>query len=319
MEDDRQQHGSNILFTLILCLFFQKVQYQLFKQRRTRTILLCTEVASRGLDFGNIDWVINFDVPADTKSYIHRVGRAARLGQKGNSISFLTEHETGFVRELRKHNIECRKLGVHSKNLKPIHGAFQTILAKDERMMDLAKSAFKSFLAFYYFYGNRQYMDPDKLDKDDLAKMFGLVATPKYKRFLKKCKSHKLSTMPTELKALLLDNKRKRKQKAELLRIAAQQQLKEIEDLHDDDDDDDKKVDVDEVEREDVPEWFQDAFKDRKEDGDGDEENRNSKGKGEGDEDGNEGDEVDSDEDDDLQIDDDDIEEQALAAILERD
>eukprot|EP01084_Bolivina_argentea_P038591 71375_1 len=182
-------------YSAIACLHSEMRQnkriemYQMFRRLKSRAILLCTEVASRGLDFGNIDWVINFDVPADVKSYIHRVGRAARLGQKGNSITFLTDKENGFISELKNVNITCKKLGIHTKNLKPINGAFQTILSKDTKMMELAKKAFNSYLAFYYFHGNDAYMDPNELNKNELAKMFGLMHTPKYKKFLKKCKA----------------------------------------------------------------------------------------------------------------------------------
>jgi len=327
-------------FASVSCLHSEMKQskrmemYKMFKRLKSRAMLLCTEVASRGLDFGNIDWVINFDVPADTKSYIHRVGRAARLGQKGNSITFITEHETGFVKELKAQNIECRKLGVHSRHLRPIIGAFQTILAKDERMMDLAKKSFNAYLAFYYFYGNRAYMDPDKLDKDDLAKMFGLMATPKYRKFLKKCKSHKLSTMPTELKMLLLDNKRKRKQKSELIKRAAEQRIygpKVVESTktvegpqgedHGNDIEDDDKKGIEVEEEGDAPEWFENAFKDRKEGKKGKEANVDCK-----EEEKKDGDvekwlqsESEAEDDDILKMDDDDIETQALAAILDRD
>lgn len=50
--------------------------------------MLSTDVAARGLDFPNIDWVIQFDAPEDSASYIHRVGRAGRFRSKGNALHF---------------------------------------------------------------------------------------------------------------------------------------------------------------------------------------------------------------------------------------
>jgi ATP-dependent RNA helicase DDX47/RRP3 len=63
-----------------------------FKARQ-RTILIATDVASRGLDIPNVDVVVNFDIPSHGKDYIHRVGRTARAGQAGRSIAFVTQYD----------------------------------------------------------------------------------------------------------------------------------------------------------------------------------------------------------------------------------
>jgi len=77
---------------------------QAFVEKRT-PVLVATNVASRGLDLPEISHVINFDVPEDVDTYIHRVGRTARAGRSGTAITFVGQHDLEMFDELR------RKLG----------------------------------------------------------------------------------------------------------------------------------------------------------------------------------------------------------------
>lgn len=55
--------------------------------------LIATDVAARGIDIENVALVINYDIPKDSESYVHRIGRTGRMNNKGKSITFVTENE----------------------------------------------------------------------------------------------------------------------------------------------------------------------------------------------------------------------------------
>ncbi|RMB58458.1 DEAD/DEAH box helicase [Tessaracoccus antarcticus] len=67
-------------------------------------ILVATDVAARGLDVERISHVVNYDIPTDTESYTHRIGRTGRAGRAGDAISFVTPRERHLLRAIEKAN-----------------------------------------------------------------------------------------------------------------------------------------------------------------------------------------------------------------------
>ena len=65
-------------------------------------ILVATDVAARGLDVERISHVVNYDIPTDTESYVHRIGRTGRAGRKGDAISFVTPRERYLLKHIEK-------------------------------------------------------------------------------------------------------------------------------------------------------------------------------------------------------------------------
>jgi ATP-dependent RNA helicase DeaD len=82
------------------------------QQQRERTVnqlkdgkldvLVATDVAARGLDVERISHVVNYDIPTDTESYVHRIGRTGRAGRSGDAISFVTPRERYLLRHIEK-------------------------------------------------------------------------------------------------------------------------------------------------------------------------------------------------------------------------
>lgn len=82
------------------------------QQQRERTVealrsgsidvLVATDVAARGLDVERISLVVNYDIPHDTESYVHRIGRTGRAGRSGDAILFMTPREKYLLRAIEK-------------------------------------------------------------------------------------------------------------------------------------------------------------------------------------------------------------------------
>lgn len=93
-----------------------------FKQGRTK-VLLCTDVASRGIDVEDLTHVINFGLPRDKESYVHRIGRTGRAGKEGTAISILSNVDVprlAKIERVQAQKIERARL-LKGPELKKIH------------------------------------------------------------------------------------------------------------------------------------------------------------------------------------------------------
>ena len=73
-------------------------------------MLICTDVAARGLDIPDVDWIVQYDAPQDPSFFIHRVGRTARMGRKGNSLVMLAPNEDTYVEFLTIRKVPLAKI-----------------------------------------------------------------------------------------------------------------------------------------------------------------------------------------------------------------
>ena len=100
--------------------------------KRKGGILLCTDVAARGLDVPDIQWTIQFDAPVDPSQYIHRVGRSARAGRFGSSLIFLSKKEESFIDFLRMRKVPIEELS-HEERCSPVTSVVQKEAKKIEK------------------------------------------------------------------------------------------------------------------------------------------------------------------------------------------
>merc|ERR1711992_61893 len=72
-------------------------------------VMIATDVAARGLDINDIEWVVNYDFPLDIENYIHRIGRTGRASRKGSSMTYITSDECRYAKKLKKILIESNQ------------------------------------------------------------------------------------------------------------------------------------------------------------------------------------------------------------------
>src|SRR6188768_2086526 len=100
-------------------------------------ILVATDVAARGLDVERISHVVNYDIPTDTESYVHRIGRTGRAGRSGDAISFVTPRE----RYLLKHIEKATRTTLTQMQLPSVEDINTTRLARFDDAISAALSA----------------------------------------------------------------------------------------------------------------------------------------------------------------------------------
>lgn len=73
-----------------------------FKKDKKKQILVCTNILSRGIDIAEVDFILNYDIPTNSKEYVHRVGRTARNGKYGRALSIVTQYDIELFQNIEK-------------------------------------------------------------------------------------------------------------------------------------------------------------------------------------------------------------------------
>ncbi|XP_068621668.1 probable ATP-dependent RNA helicase pitchoune isoform X2 [Battus philenor] len=142
-------------------------------------ILLCTDVAARGLDIPAVDWIVQYDPPDDPKEYIHRVGRTARgLGTSGHALLFLRPEELGFLRFLKQSKVTLNEFEFSWNKVADIQLQLEKLISRNYFLNQSAKEAFKSYLRAYDSHHLKTIFDIDTIDLAKVSKSFGFTVPP---------------------------------------------------------------------------------------------------------------------------------------------
>ena len=148
------------------------------------TVLFATDVASRGLDFPSVDWVVQADCPEDVATYIHRVGRTARYTAAGKGLLMLTPGEAHFMKELEDAKVPLKPIKINPKKQSSrIQSSMQGLLSKDSDLKYLSQRAVVCYLRSVYLQKNKKVFDIKTIDIDTFSLSMGLPNAPRL-RFL---------------------------------------------------------------------------------------------------------------------------------------
>ncbi|XP_011084868.1 DEAD-box ATP-dependent RNA helicase 18 [Sesamum indicum] len=152
-------------------------------------VLLCTDVAARGLDIPGVDCIIQYDPPQDPNVFIHRVGRTARMGRQGSAIVFLLPKEEAYIEFLRIRRVplEERKCSDDAPDFIP---QIRSAAKKDRDIMEKGLKAFVSFVRAYKEHHCSFIFRWKELEIGKLGMGYGLLQLPS----MPEVKNHSLST-----------------------------------------------------------------------------------------------------------------------------
>jgi ATP-dependent RNA helicase DDX18/HAS1 len=141
-------------------------------------ILLSTDVAARGLDIPDVDWIVQYDPPDDPREYIHRVGRTARAGGRGKALLFLLPTELGFLRYLKASKVPLNEYQFPSNKIANVQSQLEKLIAKNYYLNKSAKEGYRSYLLAYASHSLKTIFDVHALDLQNVALSFGFTVPP---------------------------------------------------------------------------------------------------------------------------------------------
>nr|XP_038949756.1 ATP-dependent RNA helicase DDX18-like [Rattus norvegicus] len=142
-------------------------------------ILLCTDVAARGLDIPEMDWIVQYDPPDDPKEYIHRVGRTAQgLNGRGHSLLILGPEELGFLRYLKQSKFPLSQFDFSWSKVSDIQSPLEKLIEKNYFLHKSAQEAYKSYIRAYDSHSLKQIFNVNNLNLPQVALSFGFKVPP---------------------------------------------------------------------------------------------------------------------------------------------
>ncbi|XP_054724436.1 probable ATP-dependent RNA helicase DDX10 [Uloborus diversus] len=154
--------------------------------RKNHVVMFATDVAARGLDFPNVNWVVQMDCPEDVNTYIHRVGRTARFEKGGEALLVLLPSEKeAMIKHLQSRKIPIEEIKVNPSKLRSVQRKLEAICARDVNLKDSGSRAFKAYLKNIFLMKDKSVFNVAEINVELYAKSLGLAFAPRI-RYLEK-------------------------------------------------------------------------------------------------------------------------------------
>lgn len=147
-----------------------------------RGLLICTDVLARGIDIAEVDWVLQWDPPANASAFVHRVGRTARQGRQGSSLILLLDTEQAYVHFIEKNQRVKLEEVLDSSDetiCDNLTTTIQNLQKNDRDLMERATRAFVSSIRAYSKHECSLLLRVKELPFGRVASTYGLLQMPK--------------------------------------------------------------------------------------------------------------------------------------------
>lgn len=214
-------------------------------------IMFTTDVAARGIDIPDIDWIIQLAAPKNPDFFVHRVGRTARAGKNGQALLFVSDDESAYVELLKGRGVPLlpitsmddfnsntdeiftdEEITTFNTNCTNILNAMKGLATKDRELLEAGSTAFMSFLRSYKEHMCSFIFRLEQLDIGAVARSYALLRLPKIPETRgKKGKPIVFETSPVDTSTIPFLHKEKekaRKRRLEESKLAEANRMEEM-------------------------------------------------------------------------------------------
>ena len=158
----------------------RKAALAAFKRSNVPQVLLSTDVAARGVDIEDVQWIVQFDAPLDAAVFVHRIGRTARMGREGESLLLLAPNEDAYIPYLHRMHVPITPF-VNSSLLpvsESVSSAVKRLALADRTVFELAQSAVVSYIRAYKEHQLSLLFRVQEMKWEEVGEGYGLLMWP---------------------------------------------------------------------------------------------------------------------------------------------